>query len=201
MLYKFNEYNINERYNSIKGLPFDEMINKKYEYIDYVYDHIVNIIMDEQEVSEKDFSNIDKITSDVKLKFNDDIKIEINKFEQLDKRAEYCAEIVYDKYFNGHYITEKKVAKYGKDALLNSRSIPSDMKDKILPFVSSGSKYSNKRIYGLIKPKIKGKSFDGVSLGADKNGFFVYTHRARSKSYDGINKIPDKDIKFIESTG
>jgi len=40
-----------------------------------------------------------------------------------------------------------------------------------------------------------------VDLGADKDGFFVSTHRARSKSYLEIDKIPQKDIKFIESTG
>ena len=50
-------------------------------------------------------------------------------------------------------------------------------------------------------PKIKGKSFYGVSLGADKNGFFVYTHRARSKSYETPADIPNSKIKFIETTG
>lgn len=39
-----------------------------------------------------------------------------------------------------------------------------------------------------------------VSLGLDKNGFFVYTHRARSKSTKLMN-ISVKDIKFIASTG
>ena len=42
---------------------------------------------------------------------------------------------------------------------------------------------------------------DGVSLGKDKDGYFVYTHRARSKSYKTPNLIPDSKIKFIETTG
>ena len=48
---------------------------------------------------------------------------------------------------------------------------------------------------------VKGKTFKGVSLGADKDGFYVYTHRAASKRYKEIEDIPQKDINFIESTG
>lgn len=45
-----------------------------------------------------------------------------------------------------------------------------------------------------------GKKY-GCSVGKDKNGYFVYTHRARSKSYEEKSKIPEKTIKFIDSTG
>lgn len=41
----------------------------------------------------------------------------------------------------------------------------------------------------------------GVSVGKDPNGYFVYTQRARSKSYQSQEKIPKKDLKFIDSTG
>lgn len=40
-----------------------------------------------------------------------------------------------------------------------------------------------------------------VSLGHDKDGYFVYTHRCRSKSYETPEKIPKSKIKFIASTG
>jgi hypothetical protein len=40
-----------------------------------------------------------------------------------------------------------------------------------------------------------------VSVGKDKAGYFVYTHRWRSKSYKTINGITKKDIEFCESTG
>ena len=39
------------------------------------------------------------------------------------------------------------------------------------------------------------------SFAKDKNGYYCYTHRARSKSYDSISKIPKKDVDFIGSTG
>jgi hypothetical protein len=41
----------------------------------------------------------------------------------------------------------------------------------------------------------------GVSLGKDEDGYFVHTHRARSKSYPSPEKIPESIVKRIESTG
>lgn len=41
----------------------------------------------------------------------------------------------------------------------------------------------------------------GISFGKDKNGYFAYTHRARSGSYDSVDKIPISKLKFIGSTG
>jgi len=40
-----------------------------------------------------------------------------------------------------------------------------------------------------------------VSLQKDKNGFFVTTHRARSKSYKTIMAIPKSVIESIEASG
>ena len=54
---------------------------------------------------------------------------------------------------------------------------------------------------GLSKPQNTKQNFNGVSLGKDKDGFFVYTHRARSNSYESPEKIPQGRIDFIESTG
>ncbi len=53
------------------------------------------------------------------------------------------------------------------------------------------------------KPKELKNKMDGVSLGKEKKSgkYFVYTHRAASKSYDSPENIPQKDIDFIESTG
>lgn len=53
----------------------------------------------------------------------------------------------------------------------------------------------------ITKPNHLKNKMAGVSLKKDKNGYFVMTHRARSKSYKTIDSIPDKDIKFIDSTG
>ena len=53
---------------------------------------------------------------------------------------------------------------------------------------------------GISKKGYK-KDFKGCSLGKDKKGYFVYTHRARSRSYESPENISDKDINFIDSTG
>ena len=56
----------------------------------------------------------------------------------------------------------------------------------------------------VTKPKAfldKHPKAKGVTLAKDKNGFFVYTHRARSNSYKSIMLIPKSAVTFIESTG
>ncbi len=45
------------------------------------------------------------------------------------------------------------------------------------------------------------KEKKGFSCGQDKDGYYIYTHRARSKSYKTLADIPQKDIDFIDSTG
>lgn len=41
----------------------------------------------------------------------------------------------------------------------------------------------------------------GFSISKDKNGFFIHTHRWRSKSYKSMKNIPKSAIKFVKSTG
>ena len=41
----------------------------------------------------------------------------------------------------------------------------------------------------------------GVTLRKDKKGYYVHTHRARSKSYRSPKLIPTSAIEFIETTG
>jgi len=41
----------------------------------------------------------------------------------------------------------------------------------------------------------------GFSVAKDKDGFLIYTHRSRSKSYPKLEDIPISVQKFIESTG
>jgi hypothetical protein len=98
---------------------------------------------------------------------------------------------------------KRKRSKYlkMKDSIKRSRSFSPDMKEELKEYLTGGTKFANGKLYGLKKPKIKGKSFSGVSIGADKDGYFVYTHRARSKSYKTMRRIPNSAIKFIKSTG
>jgi tRNA nucleotidyltransferase/poly(A) polymerase/2'-5' RNA ligase len=114
---------------------------------------------------------------------NETINKEINKF-LMENKSDY----------------EKE-----KTALLRSKSISKEMKEEILKYFGGGTKYhEGGHVHGLTMPKElidKTPKAKGVSMGADKDGFFVYTHRQRSKSYESPEKISIKDINFTESTG
>ncbi|MDD4985927.1 MAG: hypothetical protein PHQ43_09070 [Dehalococcoidales bacterium] len=43
--------------------------------------------------------------------------------------------------------------------------------------------------------------YRGVSIGRDKDGYYVCTHRARSRSYRSPLSIPLKELAWIKSTG
>lgn len=92
-----------------------------------------------------------------------------------------------------------------KNSLLRSKSISKKMKDEILKYFMGGSTYhEGGHVHGLSKPNVlreKSKKINGCSMGADKNGFYVYTHRARSKSKATPDKITVTEIEFIDSTG
>jgi hypothetical protein len=88
-----------------------------------------------------------------------------------------------------------------KNSLHLSRKISDKMKELIEPLMNTGSKVKNGIVRGLKKPQGLVSRMDGVGLGADDDGFFVYTHRSTSKRYASPEEIPEKDIKFIESTG
>jgi hypothetical protein len=53
----------------------------------------------------------------------------------------------------------------------------------------------------LPKPDHLKSKMDGVSLKKDDDGYYVFTHRCRSKSYKTPYDIPDSVIEHIESTG
>jgi hypothetical protein len=107
-------------------------------------------------------------------------------------------------------LVEKKQSKYKSvKEQIQKMHIPVELKEKILELTNSGTHINSKHpvILGLtmsseLKNKIKeGNLPSGFSFGADKNGFFIYTHRARSKSHKNSNKITTKEIRFIDSTG
>lgn len=86
----------------------------------------------------------------------------------------------------------------------SSRKLSAKMKEDILKYVTSSSRYDNGRVFGLTKPSAMSKissKVSGCSMGADKDGFFVYTHRARCKSFPSLMKITKTCIDRTESTG
>lgn len=91
-----------------------------------------------------------------------------------------------------------------KESIQRSRILSAKIKEEILKYTIVSSQYNTGIVTKLKIPtemKAISKKIDGCSLGADKNGFFVYTHRARSRSFSSPLKIDKKSIDYIETTG
>lgn len=94
-----------------------------------------------------------------------------------------------------------------QDKIKYVRGVSNDLKDIALDHLGSRTRANKGKITGLelhadLNKKIKEKDLpDGFDMGIDKDGFYIHTHRARSKSYKSPEKISEKDIKFIDSTG
>lgn len=77
--------------------PSDEdRVNKK------LRDILTNIIMDERQISEKSFSEVDQVSKEVK-DFCDSKPIIYTKarlYDQAKKRLQFLAEKIYERYFN-----------------------------------------------------------------------------------------------------
>ena len=106
----------------------------------------------------------------------------------------------------------KKFEKFSNDKLsikdhIEHARIPDEYKDIALKLLKPYTSVRKSVIYELelhpdLKKKIKEKGLpDGFSMGIDKNGFFIQTHRCRSKSHPSPDKITIKEIKFVDSTG
>lgn len=94
-----------------------------------------------------------------------------------------------------------------KTSIKNLKKIPIEYKEVSYDLVKQYTKAENGVITGLnlhpdLISKIRNNNLpSGFDMGIDKNGFFIHTHRARSKSVQSPDKITHKQIKFIDSTG
>jgi len=83
-----------------------------------------------------------------------------------------------------------------------AQAVPRSMKELVQPYITSESSYNpkNKTVTGLRMPEDMDPAARGLGFGADKDGFFVHSHRARCKSSQDPLKITKKSISFINST-
>jgi len=94
-----------------------------------------------------------------------------------------------------------------KTTINNLKKLPKEYKEVAQNLTKDYTHAKNGKVTGLnlhpeLKKKIEEGGYpDGFDMGVDKNGYFIHTHRARSKSYESPSKIPVKDIKFIDTTG
>ena len=94
-----------------------------------------------------------------------------------------------------------------KDTIKNLHKISGENKDIALGLLKSYTKAGKGKITGLeLHPDLKKKISDGdypngFDMGIDEDGFFIHTHRARSKSHEKPDGITVKEMNFIDSTG
>jgi hypothetical protein len=69
-------------------------------YVDDVFDHLMNIICQVNGIGEKSFKKLDDTKAYIEQFFdnNPDVILDIDKLN--DKRYQYTAEFIYDKYFS-----------------------------------------------------------------------------------------------------
>lgn len=94
-----------------------------------------------------------------------------------------------------------------EDTIKNLKKLPKELKEVAIGLVEYSTKAKNGKVTGLqlhpdLKRKIEEGGYpNGFSMGVDKNGYFIHTHRARSKSHEKPTGITIKEMKFIDSTG
>lgn len=95
----------------------------------------------------------------------------------------------------------KKKIKHVRGLSDECRTYAMENHDDWISSVGKG-KVSNLQLHPDLKKKIKSEGLpSGFSIGVDKDGYFIHTHRARSKSRTNPSGFTQKEIKFIDSTG
>ena len=137
-----------------------------------------------------DMSRIDMAINNILMLFHNDKRRRILQTEYYDKfeeKSEFNLSI--------------------KDHIKFLKKIPKDYKTIALSYIKTYTKAKNGRISGLnlhddiIKKANSYGLSTGFDMGIDKNGYYIHTHRSRSKSHKNPSDITIEEIKFIDSTG
>lgn len=94
-----------------------------------------------------------------------------------------------------------------EDRIKHLHKIPKEYKEVALGLIQSSTEAKNGKITGLIlhpdlEKKIKEGNYpSGFSMGIDKDGYFIHTHRARSKSHPKPDDITVEEMKKTDATG
>ncbi|MBN1216143.1 MAG: hypothetical protein JXA99_11975 [Candidatus Lokiarchaeota archaeon] len=94
--------NINERYKEATEYKTNSF-GFKYgvrNYVDDVFDHLMDIICNVNSISEKSFKQLDDTKKYIEGVFDNNQEILIDIDNMSNKRYQYTAEVIYDKYFN-----------------------------------------------------------------------------------------------------
>lgn len=95
----------------------------------------------------------------------------------------------------------KKKIKYVRGLSDECRQYAMENHSDWLHDVGSGN-VSGLKLHPNLKKKIESEGLpSGFAMGVDKKGYYIHTHRARSKSRENPSGFTKKEINFIDSTG
>ena len=100
-------------------------------------------------------------------------------------------------YFGGKSLSDYMGSRAGENTAMQAQQ-------KVAAFIKIAKKQAEKKpLNPEERAQVKAKFGEnpGRSFCRDNAGIYCYTHRARSKSYDSVAKIPQSVVDFIESTG
>lgn len=204
---------------------FDNRLNSRYKKEKDRQDAIIRITMDCLRDSHKtDVHRIRALLKEYDMDINDPNTPAAVKKQLQDDKAEL--EKVLDEYLNnfGEFqnrvnkvINDELIKKEARDAKAKSANERVDEKkknEKKEKPVTEGVEFfdESKKAYDKLmkareslnpteRAEVKKKfGHTGCSFGKDKDGYYCFTHRCRSKSYPSIDKIPQKDVDFVDST-
>ena len=92
----FEDYSVNENINLEHETFFNKTVTHDEALRKNVKDGLIHIIMEEQSISEKAFTQIDKISDIVEGIINDDILTEAEKHLQENRRMKLFYELIYE---------------------------------------------------------------------------------------------------------
>lgn len=111
--------------------------------------------------------------------------------------------MIYIKSFFEKFDNERSI----EDRIKYVRGISNENKEYALMYLNTYTKAAKGKITGLRLPeeflaKLQTEGLpSGFDMGIDNKGFFIHTHRGRSKSFDSLMDIPDESIRYVDSTG
>jgi predicted metalloendopeptidase len=91
---------MNEYYKKEEPITINEGMSDIFKtptYKEKVFSSLLNLMMDDQGISEKDFDSTDRLMNKLREFFKDEkVTNVINEFEEEGRRDNYCAEFIYD---------------------------------------------------------------------------------------------------------
>lgn len=106
-------------YNYMKVFKYDNFLNERFltyedlglkspTYSDKVISNVIDIICDENGISEKNFSKLDKVRETVEKVFisNPEIQQKVDECNKNKNRIRYCAEYIYEWFIKGTKIED-----------------------------------------------------------------------------------------------